>query len=116
MDDLSCFLDADGTARARMRLRSQRHSVLGKFQQIFFVEYRLELSGQDSDVLRDFFLAHELKHVGSIVGRRFTSPLQEFHMHERITSLNRDGLSIVAEVDKLQGESSNVTAVNFCRV
>lgn len=77
------------------------------------MEDRLELASQNSDIVGDFVLAHELEHVVAVVGRRLPFPLQELNVHQRISSFDCDGLSFVTEVYQLESESSDIAAVDF---
>ena len=77
------------------------------------MEDSLELAGQNSDIVGDLVLAHELEHVVAVVGGRLSFPLQELNVHQRISSFDCDRLSFVAQVYQLESESSDVAAMDF---
>src|SRR5439155_22397579 len=71
----------------------------------------LEITSEDGDVVSDLLLAHKLEHVPTVVGGRLPLPLQEFDVHQRLSTLDCNRLPFVTQVDELQGESANVAAV-----
>src|SRR5205807_10077899 len=93
--------------------RSQRDPFFSRFRQLILMKHILEITSEDGDVVSDLLLAHKLEHVPAVVGGRLTLPLQEFDMHQRVSTLYCNRLPLIAQVNKLYSESANVAAVDL---
>lgn len=87
--------------------------MFGGFHQGVSWKDWLEIASEDVNVLLDLVLVHELEHVASGVGGRVPFTLHELYVHQGVSSSDSDWLSLIAEIDKLQGESPYETTVDF---